>query len=172
MTDSHDEELQPNELLFKAEWLKNGNNGTKAWQHIYGEKVSDRVAAASASRLLKKANMQASIARTLKDIADTAEVTSEWALKRRMEIVERSMQAEPIMEFDYDKKEMVPTGEYKFDSAGANQALSAIEKIHLGMSEKKSIEHTGKDGKDLAGVNVTITESLVKKAIAKKQDEY
>ena len=50
------------------------------------------------------------------------------------------MRAEPVMEFDKEEKRMVPTGEYKFDSSGANQSLTAIEKVHLGMAEKQEVD--------------------------------
>ena len=41
------------------------------------------------------------------------------------------MQAEAVKD-----KEGKETGEYKFDSSGANQSLTAIEKLHLGIAEK------------------------------------
>ncbi len=44
----------------------------------------------------------------------------EWVISRLMNVVERCMQAEPVM----IKGE--PTGEYKFDAAGANQALRML----------------------------------------------
>jgi phage terminase small subunit len=51
-----------------------------------------------------------------------------------------------------------PTGEYRFDSAGANRALELIGK-HLGMF-KERVEHTGPDGgpirveHDLSGLTI------------------
>ena len=45
----------------------------------------------------------------------------EWVISRYMKVVERCMQAEPV----YDKQGN-PTGEYRFDSTGANNALRAL----------------------------------------------
>jgi len=45
----------------------------------------------------------------------------EWVIGRLMQVAERCMQSEPVL----DKKGN-PTGEYKFDAAGANQALKML----------------------------------------------
>ena len=58
----------------------------------------------------------------------------QWVLKRLMTVAERCMQAEPVM------KNGVESGEYKFDSAGANRALELLGK-ELGMFvERKQID--------------------------------
>lgn len=45
----------------------------------------------------------------------------EWIISRLMSVAERCMQAEPVLD-----KEGMPTGEYKFDSSGANTALRML----------------------------------------------
>lgn len=45
----------------------------------------------------------------------------EWVISRLMSVVERSMQAEPVLD-----REGSPTGEYKFDAPSANQALRML----------------------------------------------
>ena len=45
----------------------------------------------------------------------------EWVISRLMQNVERCMQAEPVLD-----KEGKPTGEYRFDSTGANNALRML----------------------------------------------
>lgn len=45
----------------------------------------------------------------------------EWVISRLMQVAERCMQAEPVL----DRKGK-PTGEYQFDSAGANTALRML----------------------------------------------
>lgn len=45
----------------------------------------------------------------------------EWVISRLMTVAERCMQAEPVLD-----KTGEPTGEYKFDSSGANQALKML----------------------------------------------
>lgn len=46
-----------------------------------------------------------------------------WVISRLMSVTERCMQAEPVMD-----KNGEPTGEYKFDSSGANRALELLGK--------------------------------------------
>lgn len=45
----------------------------------------------------------------------------EWVISRLMTVVDRCMQAEPVLD-----KEGSPTGEYNFDATGANQALKML----------------------------------------------
>lgn len=74
----------------------------------------------------------------------------EWVISRYMQVVERCMQAEPVLD-----KEGAPTGEYMFNASGANQALRALGDI-LGIfkpQEKKpgdEYEHLSDD--DLARI--------------------
>ena len=74
----------------------------------------------------------------------------EWVISRYMQVVERCMQAEPVLD-----KEGAPTGEYTFNASGANQALRALGDI-LGIFkpvEKKpgdEYEHLSDD--DLARI--------------------
>ncbi|UJP04426.1 MAG: hypothetical protein LZF61_05950 [Nitrosomonas sp.] len=51
----------------------------------------------------------------------------EWVISRLMRVVERCMQAEPVVKLiDGD---LVETGEYQFDSRGANTALKALGEV-------------------------------------------
>lgn len=130
-------ELNRTDKLFIAAYIRNKCNGTRAQKEVEPE-MSDEVAASAASQRLKKVKVKLAIEKKLQDIADIAEIDAVWALKKRMEIVERSMRAEPVL--DYEGQ---PTGEYKYDAPGANAALNAIEKVHLSMTEKQEIDaHT------------------------------
>jgi phage terminase small subunit len=62
---------------------------------------------------------------------------SRWVLERLTQVIDRSMQAVPVMEWDYGSQEMVPSGEYQYDSNGANKALELIGK-HLGLFDPKA----------------------------------
>lgn len=68
-----------------------------------------------------------------------------------MDISERAMQQEPVMEFDYVEQRLVPTGEYQFDSSGANKATKLIGK-HLDMF-KETVKHGGE-------LNVTLVDDI------------
>lgn len=73
-----------------------------------------------------------SVRKRINELSDIAQknailrtgLTREWIISRYMQVVERCMQAEPVL-----KKEnglMVETGEYQFDASGANTALRAL----------------------------------------------
>jgi phage terminase small subunit len=110
-------------------------NATQAYLRA-GYKVSDNVARANASRLLTNANIHARIEQLQADRAKKLELDANWVLQRLKDISDRCMQAEPVLEFDYEEKKLVETGEYKFDSNGANKATELIGK-HLGMFKDK-----------------------------------
>lgn len=60
----------------------------------------------------------------------------EWIIHQLIEVQRQCMKGEPVMEFDPVDKCMVPTGEWMFDSKGANRALELLGK-EIGMFEKK-----------------------------------
>ncbi|WP_325166633.1 terminase small subunit [Viridibacillus soli] len=102
---------------------------------------SERTARSQASQLLADVGILARIVEMKKTRADRLNLDAYWVLKRLMDISERAMQVEAAMEFDYDSKSLVPTGEFQFDSAGANKATELIGK-HLGMF-KETVKHEG-----------------------------
>ena len=64
-------------------------------------------------------------------------VSAEWVRTKLKEIVERSMQAVPVM-VRGSNGEMVESGEYKYDSNGANKALEHLGK-HIGMFKDTTV---------------------------------
>lgn len=145
--DNIGEDLCHNHRLFVAEWFKNGRNGTQAYRHVYGADTSDKVASVCASQILALPKVKALIERKVEEINIAADISAVWALKNRVEIVERCMQARPVINTK-GKRVMITSAEgnlvpaYVFDAGGANAALLAIEKIHLGMTEKGEIDTT------------------------------
>lgn len=97
---------------------------------------SERSASVTAARLLTNAKISTRVKELMKNRADKLNLDAYWVLKRLKDVSDRSMQAEPITEWDYSKGEMVETGEYQFDSNGANRATELIGK-HLGMFDPK-----------------------------------
>jgi phage terminase small subunit len=118
-------------------------NATQAYLRA-GYKVNDNVARANASRLLTNANVHARIEQLQAERAKKLELDANWVLRRLKDISDRCMQSEPVLEFDYEEKKLVETGEYKFDSNGANKATELIGK-HLGMFKDK-LEISGETG--------------------------
>ena len=64
------------------------------------------------------------------------EQASDWVVQQLVDVVKKSKEPEPVMEWDYDEKALVKTGEYTFDSKGATKALELLGK-HLGMYVEK-----------------------------------
>jgi len=93
-------------------------------------------------RLLAKSNISARVNELQSKVIKKLELTQEWVLEHLKEIVSKSMQEEEVKKFDYQSKEMLGTGEYIFDSKGANRALELIGK-HLGMfTDKLEVKDT------------------------------
>lgn len=93
---------------------------------------SEKTARAQGSKLLTNRNVRAYIDELKAPIIEKTQLDAEWVLTRLQQISDRAMQQEPVMMWDYESKSMVETGEYKFDSNGANKATELIGK-HLGM---------------------------------------
>lgn len=130
--------LNARQKLFIDEYLVDLNATQAAIRAGY----SERTAYSIGSRLLKNVEIHARIEELKKTRADRLNLDAYWVLKRLMEISDRSMQAEPVMEFDYAEGMLVETGEYEFDSSGANRSTELIGK-HLGMfTDKHKIELT------------------------------
>lgn len=103
---------------------------------------SEDSAGSIGSENLQKPEIQAFLQKRREEIAAAAEISPEWVIQRLIQISDRAMQAEPVMQWDYDAKALVETGEYKFDSSGANKATELIGK-HLGMFINKIDVTTG-----------------------------
>lgn len=74
-------------------------------------------------------------------------LTRQWVIERLMTVVDRCMQAEPVLDRDGNE-----TGEFKFDSGGANRALQLLGQ-ELGMftprEEKPGDEYANLSEADL-----------------------
>ena len=71
-----------------------------------------------------------------------------WVIERLMGVVDRCMQAEPVLDKDGE-----PTGEYKFDSGGANRALQLLG-MELGMYKPQE-EKPGDEYANLSDEDIT-----------------
>ena len=118
-----EEDLCLNHRLFLAEYFANDFNQRKAYKKIYGNNLSDEVADTNASRLLRLAKVKEIVERKKKEILAIVGIDPTWALNKRLEIIELSMSGH--------------------DAAGANAALTAIEKMHLGLTEKQDVRMSG-----------------------------
>lgn len=124
--------LNAKQEMFCKEYLIDLNATQAAIRAGY----SQRTAYSQGQRLLKNVELLARVKELKEKRADELELDAYWVLKRLKDISDRSMQAVPVMEFDYTENKLVETGEYQFDSTGANKATELIGK-HIGMFDPK-----------------------------------
>lgn len=72
-------------------------------------------------------------------VIEAAAISKGWVIDRLKKVAERCMQAEPVMKMV--DGEMQETGEYKFDSAGANRALELLGKELQMFQTKVTVQH-------------------------------
>jgi phage terminase small subunit len=126
------DKLTPKQEMFVKEYLVDLNATQAAIRAGYSKKTADRIG----PELLGKTCVARAIEEANQKRAEKLELSAEWVLENLKNVAVRCQQAEPVMVFDYSTKEMVKTGEYQFDSKGANRALELIGK-HLGIFENR-----------------------------------
>jgi len=140
MSKSAFEQLTPKQQRFVEEYCID-MNGTQAYKRAGYSASNDKVANTSASRLLSNVNVKQAIEEKQRKIAEQSGITAQWVLDRLQENVERCMQRVPVM-IKVDG-EWVESGEWKFDSAGANKSLELLGKYLKMFTDKVESEQTG-----------------------------
>lgn len=118
---------------------------------------SPKTAKEQASRLLTNVNVQQYLSERQQKISDKLELDTEWVLKRLKSISDRCMQAEPVLE--KVDGEWIESGEFKFDSNGANRSTELIGK-HLGMFSDKVDVTSGGEKINLGGLSIEEKQAL------------
>lgn len=113
---------------FAEAYLINPNAKLAAISAGYSEKTAE----VKGSQLLANVEIKAFISEMQAKASEKTGIDKEWVLNRFKEISDRCMTAEPVM-INVDG-EWVESGEYKFDSSGANKATEMIGK-HIGFFE-------------------------------------
>lgn len=129
--------LNDKQKRFAEEYLIDMNATQAAIRAGY----SPKTAHVQGARLLSYANVSAYVKERQSELSAKLQLDQEWVLTHLRAVVEKSMQEVEVERWDYENKEMIGTGEYVFDSKGANRALELIGK-HLGMF-KDSLKLTG-----------------------------
>jgi len=129
---------------FCQEYLIDLNGTQAAIRAGYSESSAKEIA----SENLTKPNIQERIKALQEQIALRLEISQDWVLKRFKDISDRCMTAEPVMVRNEDGI-FVESGEYQFDSSGANKATEAIAK-HLGFFEKDNKKEVVTKSADLS----------------------
>lgn len=95
--------LTAKQQMFIDEYLVDLNATQSAIRAGYSEKT----AYSQGQRLLKNVKVSARIEELKKTRADRLNLDAYWVLKRLMDISDRAMQTEPVMEWDYEEQKLV-----------------------------------------------------------------
>jgi phage terminase small subunit len=93
----------------------------------------------SAYEILVNPQVQKYLRKFRRDRMERTLITSDWVLNKIVQLIERCMQGQQVLNDDGE-----PTGEWKFDSAGAAKGLHLLMK-HMGMFEKDNRQKTPQD---------------------------
>ncbi|HEY5585698.1 MAG TPA: terminase small subunit [Ruminiclostridium sp.] len=115
--------------------LFTGLSQREAYKQSYSYKgMTDKTIDEQACRLANDYKLNARL-NELKDIVAKKNIlTAEWVLNNLRSVAERCMQQEPV--YIYENGEKVESGEFKFDSSGANKSLELLGK-HLKLFTEK-----------------------------------
>jgi len=105
--------LNQRQLAFIQEYLVCGNATKSAIKAGYSKKT----AYSQGQRMLKNVEVKKAIAKAQQKTAERNEITLDEVVGNARELVKRGLEPDPVMQFDHEKKEMVETGEYKYDSS-------------------------------------------------------
>lgn len=126
MESNNNIQLTAKQERFCQEYLIDLNGTQAAIRSGYSKNTAKEIA----SENLTKPNIKARISELQQNIALRLEISQDWVLKRFREISDRCMTAIPVMIKDEDGN-LIESGEYEFDSNGANRSTEMIGK-HLG----------------------------------------
>ncbi|MCR6112710.1 terminase small subunit [Bacillus sp. A301a_S52] len=126
-------DLTEKQKRFVEEYMVDLNATQAAIRAGYSERTAYRTGADN----LKKPQILTRIKELRAKQAEETHLDSLWVLDRLSQVVDKSMQEVPVMEWDRGAQELVPIGEYQYDSQGANKALELIGK-HLGLFDPKA----------------------------------
>lgn len=113
--------LNDKQKLFVDEYVKHPCATKAAIAAGYSKKTAHSIGAEN----LTKPEIRAEIQRKQDIAAEGAEVNAIWLNTRLRQMVERCMTAEPVM-VKNEQGVLVESGEYKFDSTGANKAIEML----------------------------------------------
>ena len=119
--------LTPKQERFVQEYMVDLNAAAAARRAGYSPKNADRIA----YELLEKPHIKRAVIEATKEKTEKVQLDASWVLTRFKLISDRCVQGEPVLDKDGE-----PTGEWRFDAAGANKATEMIGK-HLSMFTDK-----------------------------------
>lgn len=133
--------LTDKQALFVKEYLVDLNATQAAIRAGYSKKTAQKIG----SENLSKPLVADAIAEAQAKRFERVQITADDVVRDLIAVKDRCMRAEPVM--IRQGNEMVESGEYKFEHAGANKSLELLGR-HLKMFTDKT-EHTGPNGEPL-----------------------
>lgn len=140
-----------NKLTLKQEkfidyYIESGNATEAAIKAGYNKKNARVIAAQNLSKL----NIKKVIEEKRKELTNKSKVTKEWLIDVTKEVVERSLQKKPVMEFDKEdkvyrqKKDADGEGIWTYDGSVVVKAVERLSKM-LGHEAPKeeNVKHSG-----------------------------
>ena len=126
------EQLTPRQELFCREYIIDYNGKQAAARAGYSEKSSETQAA----RLLRNDKVLSRVRELQAEQVKRLSISADWVIIKLKETLDQCMAAVPVMVWDPELKCKVESGDYVFDSKGAERALELIGK-HIGMFTDK-----------------------------------
>lgn len=134
---AEEKELTAKEERFCLEYIID-YHGTKA---AIRAGYSEKSAAVTASKLLKKANIAARVRENQRIYNETRCFDEkDRVLAEAWNIYDIATAAKPVLEWDYSERKYVETGEYQIDGRTAAKALDLVAKLCGFETEKHSHE--------------------------------
>ena len=109
-------ELSEKHKKFVAEYVKDFN-GTRAYQAVYPNCTAE-TARKNAYKLLTNADIQKAVNIKANKHLEKIDIDAEYIIRNIVEITERCMKHEPVMEYDPKAREYVQKTEELFDADG------------------------------------------------------
>ena len=142
-------------ILFCEEYLANGMNGTAAYKAVYKSVTKDRIAEASASRLLSSVKVKDYISKNIKKTTDKLEIKREDLIRGTLDIAECYDELKRLAL----KEKLTSPEEAKFarlsmivKASDANKARDMIIRANgWNEPEKQIIDHKG-----IEAINISI----------------
>lgn len=110
--------LTDKQEMFCLEYIKDLNATQAAIRAGYSEKTARQIGTEN----IAKPVIQERLSELMRERSEKTKIDAEWVLRQAVKVHDRCMQAEPVI------VNGEPTGEFKFEAAGANKSLELIGK--------------------------------------------